>query len=641
VAATTKAVIFTALDIETDAVAAHLAGVAPVRCGEAIYQRGSFAEGIGWDVFVVQTGPENQIAATEVESAIGALGPVAAVFVGVAGGFAEKGVARLDVVVPGHVEYYQAGSAGEEFRPRHRQHHPTRYFLQAARQIGRNDAWLERIKGATDPTPKVWLEPLASGDHVVKSLDSVSYRHIRNMYDQVVAVDMEASGFLTAAGLHHELQHLVVRGISDLLSDKDLERDKTLQPEAAARAAAFAFAVLASTPQEMVSNRAVGIEPVAWEPVATQSNGPGEQGGSSKAPSSSPSTTTVARLGRHLADILDLDSWHRKTEGIFFGSPPDIAVEFDERLVEAVAWVGSRVPIAGAESVLDAMYNLESVIRDFRDVFHQKAELMDSHRRYRVEQFYRQYNKPISVREQLLEEFSMHVLLIKDLGAEMTRAVNLIGERIRSGHDPDYRVVEGAAGIYVGPDESFMVVTYTDDEREQARPYPGLPGFAEILSSRDGSFGPYRPLIEDWPETALEHLSAALALGDLVEASTAAFRFAALVAGALPVGEEVVLPAAVGREHQVYLCVVSVRWKAADGRTVGEPVNHLLRTYVTPRGEPHIERQGLIGSPSLGAAGEVLSPTGAELVNCMSHDQLRHVGTEGPSLLAWFESRDP
>ncbi|HEY5193775.1 MAG TPA: hypothetical protein VIJ39_07895 [Solirubrobacteraceae bacterium] len=633
------AVIFTALALETEAVIAHLDGITAVRSGESVYQLGTFPSGIGWRVYVVETGPENQVAATAVESALQTLLPAAAIFVGVAGGFAEKGVKPLDIVVPLSVEYYQAGKAGDEFTPRHRPKGPSRYFLEAGRQIAREATWSSRVADADAADSDVWFDPLASGDHVVKSLDSDTYKYIRRVYDKVVAVDMEASGFLTAAGLHEGMQRLVVRGISDLLSDKSLERDSTLQPAAARRAAAFAFEVLATTPPDVLkaSVRFGGLVPWGAQGVASESAlaGDGRDGARQSIRDS-----TVAGLGQELANILELNRWHHATAGIFFGSPPDIAARFDGCLLEAVAWIESRVSIAGSDRVLEAMRNLASVIRDFRDVFHARVELTNSGAIYRMEQFYRQYDQPVSVREQLLRDFSEQVLLIKDLGAEMTRAANLVSERIRSDHDPTYRVREGAAGIFAGADESFLVVTYTDDERGEACPYPGLHAFSEVLPGRDGSFGPYRPPEEDWPETALELLARSVASGDARAASAAAFRFAALVADALAVGDELVVPAGQGRGHQVQLRAVTVRWRSADGQHVGEPVRHLLRTYLTRRG-PHIERQRLVGRLDQGTVGEVMSSNGSRLVDCTADRDLGLLVSEGKSALELLARRDP
>lgn len=240
--------IFTALPVETAAVAAHLTDLRAVRLERDVHRRGVFPDGLGWDVLVVETGAENQGAAVETYAALLHFEPAVALFVGVAGGFQKKGIAEFDLVVPPRVEYYGAGKAADSFTARPRQQSPTHYLIGAARQVEREGAWLRRLDPAPEEPTTVHLEPLASGDHVVKSLDSETYELIRSNYDQAVAVDMESSGFLFAASLRPGVESAVIRGVSDLLSDKNLERDTERQPEATRRAAAFTFELLATRP---------------------------------------------------------------------------------------------------------------------------------------------------------------------------------------------------------------------------------------------------------------------------------------------------------------------------------------------------------------------------------------------------------
>ena len=166
--------------METAAVVAHLVEVEAIRWGPEVHQHGRFAEGISWEVIVVQTEPENQMAASAVQSALTTLEPAVALYVGIAGGFEEQGVAAGDLVIPPTVEYYQAGKAADEFTPRNRQYRCTRYLLGASRQIVREGRWMRRLDPVPDPPPSVHFEPLASGDHVVKSLESDLQAHSRS-----------------------------------------------------------------------------------------------------------------------------------------------------------------------------------------------------------------------------------------------------------------------------------------------------------------------------------------------------------------------------------------------------------------------------------------------------------------------------
>jgi hypothetical protein len=92
------------------------------------------------------------------------------------------------------------------------------------------------------------LAPIAAGEKVVASNRSQSFKFIRKQYNDAVAVEMEGHGFLLGVHMNHPTQGIVVRGISDLVEDKDEANDETWQPIAARHAAAFAFQILAKYP---------------------------------------------------------------------------------------------------------------------------------------------------------------------------------------------------------------------------------------------------------------------------------------------------------------------------------------------------------------------------------------------------------
>jgi nucleoside phosphorylase len=629
-----RVVIFTALPVETAAVTGHLRDLRAVRLERDVHQQGIFPDGLGWDVLVVETGAENQAAALETQATLFYFEPAVALFVGVAGGFEEKGIAEFDLVVPPRVEYYGAGKAADSFTARPRQQSPTRYLIGAARQVTREGAWLRRVEPAPEEPTTVHLEPLASGDHVVKSLDSETYELIRSNYDEAVAVDMESSGFLFAASLRAGVESAIVRGVSDLLSDKNLERDADRQPEAARRAAAFTFELLATTPRDILAIRYPRVEPTSWglgtesegSTPAAADEGPAENGGLAR---------IAVNLGEELVAILDLDHWSRWTESIFSSNSPAISTEFNDQLAAALAWAEARVRVPGLDPLMDAITNLGTVLRDFRDVFFPEAELALDGRFLRLQQFYRRYDKPVSERDRLTAEFGKLSLLIKDLAAEMTRAVNLVEDRIRD-LEPRYRIARGAAGIFAGSDESFIVVTYREKERELPIPYPGLSGFLEVLPSRDGSFGPYQHQ-EPWPAQVLDRLDTALAAEDLPAARAAAFEFAALVADVVPPREPIRVTGGPRGSHTVQFRPVTVRWQSHDGLRRGDPVRHLARTFVTSRGEPDVRRERLVGAPDDGAVGEVLNADGSTLVEQLRDSDLAPFAAEARQILKELE----
>ncbi|MCZ7673704.1 MAG: 5'-methylthioadenosine/S-adenosylhomocysteine nucleosidase [Chloroflexi bacterium] len=239
------AMIVTALPVEYHAVRAYLADISEDEHPEGdVYERGLFYAGKRlWEVGIVEMGMGNPNAAQKTERAIAHFHPEVVLFVGVAGGI--KDVTIGDVVVATKVYGYHAGKAADEFKTRPEVGWPQYRILERARAESRNSDWLKPLDPVPSPVPRVFLGAIASGEQVVTSTQSESYKLIRNAYNDALAVEMESYGFLKAAQAHSGLEALAVRGISDLLEGKS-EADKSGSQEQASRhAAAFAFEVLA------------------------------------------------------------------------------------------------------------------------------------------------------------------------------------------------------------------------------------------------------------------------------------------------------------------------------------------------------------------------------------------------------------
>jgi nucleoside phosphorylase len=643
VASRARAVIFTALDLETRAVVAHLDGVGFVRKESLVWRVGTFDEGLGWEVHVVQTGAENAVAGPFVATALTALAPAVAIFVGVAGGRPDA-IEALDVIVPNTVEYLHAGKGQLPPVNRSRQSYPSIFMMQAAQAVAAVGAWTTRIVGGPpEKTPGVRFEPLGSGEQVIKSVDSAVYKDMLSRNDKIVAVDMEGTGFLNASGLNDALQYLLIRGISDLIDDKNVDSDRDRQPRAAAHAAAFAFETLALTPFDQIRLRDLPhpLEPFGAPPSRLDDDAattPGPE--CTEAPAEHGETTTaddlVPALAVELAKLLDLGRWHQRTEGLFFGAQPTLPVPFDERLENAIGWLAARVPIPGASAFDAALQNLHAVLIDLRDVFHRHVEMDRSGRFYRTEAFYRDYKRPISEREDLVAQFRAHTALVKNLGAEATRAINLVAAVVRAEHDPSFGLADGAAGILNG--DEFLVCTYTDTERAAARPYPGLDGFAAVLAHRDGVF-PGAPQAEEWPEDLAAQLQLAVAAKDSAAASSIAYRLAQALADGLPAGWSTTLTSGHERSFDVRVRVVTAQWRSPDGVTVLPARPHLARTYMSPRG-PDERREALVGSPEEGALGETLEPAGGGAIESLSAQELLRFSRETDALLRAVNGED-
>lgn len=247
-------VVLTALPVERAAVLAHLEDVSErVHPAGTIYEVGRLRGADEVQVAVAEVGAGNVGAGIHVERARSAFEPDLVAFVGVAGGV--KDVAHGDVVVAAKVYGYESGKADVDFLTR-----PVVYPLghrieQRARRVIGTGSWPSQLAaGEGKSDAKSVLGPIAAGDAVVKSTESELFRRLKQAYNDTVAVEMEGRGLFAGAHLNDSMTAVVVRGISDLIDDKDDENDAIWQPIAAANAAAFAaelFRGLAGTPNPL------------------------------------------------------------------------------------------------------------------------------------------------------------------------------------------------------------------------------------------------------------------------------------------------------------------------------------------------------------------------------------------------------
>jgi nucleoside phosphorylase len=241
-----SALILCALDLERQAVIAHLTGAAFESRQDARYAVGVVAgANAQWSVAVGVTGPLMQTAAAATAAAIAANRPDVAIFLGVAGG--RKDVKRGDVAVADLVTDISAGKEGPDgLVVRNDVHRPTHAALHAARQVLSEGRWLGRqlIESPDGTQPKAVIGPIAVSNRVIASDTGELSRAIATHADRAIGVETESAGFLAALYLTKEVDSLVVRAISDARIDKTDDDDTDWQPAAADHAAAFAVEVL-------------------------------------------------------------------------------------------------------------------------------------------------------------------------------------------------------------------------------------------------------------------------------------------------------------------------------------------------------------------------------------------------------------
>lgn len=241
-----KILFVTALQLEFDAVKSYLTDIKSVMHPETgtYYDKGVFAEkDTPFEVFIVEAGAGNSRAAEETGRAISFCKPDYVFFVGVAGGI--KDVALGDVVASTKVIGYEMGKADDEFKPRPDVFQSSYKLEQLAKFVKRENTWGTGLPS----TPNSFVAPIAAGEKVVSSIRTETYTQIKKYVSDALAVEMEGAGFLLAVRAY-AAQGIVIRGISDLLEQKE-EADKSgSQPIAANNAAAFSFQMLKQLMQE-------------------------------------------------------------------------------------------------------------------------------------------------------------------------------------------------------------------------------------------------------------------------------------------------------------------------------------------------------------------------------------------------------
>lgn len=188
---------------------------------------------------------------------------------------------------------------------------------------------------------------------------------------------------------------------------------------------------------------------------------------------------------------LDLDNWKAWTSSIMCHGLPMLSLEHFQALQEIRPWLLSRVWPPTHPSLVSTLTNFRVVAQDFHQIFCKHAK--ETGGEWRTEKFYQQDADWSYEREtQLLAKFDSHVGLVQDLLLELTRAANLVCDRVREQLLPGFRLAEGILLVEGGPYSDFSFKTYrveySQDERTNS-PYPGLMEFRKVRFSRALHFG--------------------------------------------------------------------------------------------------------------------------------------------------------
>jgi hypothetical protein len=136
----------------------------------------------------------------------------------------------------------------------------------------------------------------------------------------------------------------------------------------------------------------------------------------------------------------------------------------------------------------DSLHNFRFVLDDLISQFgsavdDDEKEILWTRRFYKIDRWdARAYH-------QLLDDYKRHVALVENLAFELTRAANLVCDKVREALDPRFRLEEGALLITTGMNSELTYNVcrpeYREEERDIPTPYPGIKRFARVGPKRD------------------------------------------------------------------------------------------------------------------------------------------------------------
>lgn len=191
--------------------------------------------------------------------------------------------------------------------------------------------------------------------------------------------------------------------------------------------------------------------------------------------------------------LLDLENYNKWTSSLVSHGQPSIINLQLEAIQKIPSYVVSRFWPKRYEELENAIYNLKNVLNDLLKVFNKHAEhpvsIEADFYNVNTKKFYKIEDWDPTRYDRLLREFDFHVDLVQDLTLELTRAVNLVIEKVRKYVTPKFREEEGKVLITSGPDYELRFKTYkveyTHVNLENPFPYNGLKSFMTERDNRD------------------------------------------------------------------------------------------------------------------------------------------------------------
>jgi len=242
--------ILTALSLEQEAIVSKLSEVEIYQHPESNtqYKIGYFlSKGNRLKIVVGRSNQTNVNAAIETERMIQHFTPSYIFFFGIAGGL--KDVTIGDIVVGADVVGYERAKVTDEFLSRPKFAFSSYDLEMKAVDFSNSNEWkntcLRLANIAFQDKVDVFSGTIASGEKVVASTKSDLFKFLKSHISHALAVEMEGLGFLEACRHYPSIKSLIIRGISDLIEEKNLADKEGSQEYASTNAAEFLFGFLA------------------------------------------------------------------------------------------------------------------------------------------------------------------------------------------------------------------------------------------------------------------------------------------------------------------------------------------------------------------------------------------------------------
>ncbi len=188
-----------------------------------------------WTVALFETGKGVANMQMKASHVMLGLKPEYIFLIGIAGGI--KDVEIGDVVIADKAYSYESGKETEDgFYARPNSAKPKHDFLSLVKGLAQN---FER----KFTSHKVLIGGIASGEKVLTDIDSPTLDRIKRVYNDTLAVEMEAIGFYRAAE-ERDIPALNIRGVSDLIKGKAATESSGSRPLAVKRAFDFFLYIL-------------------------------------------------------------------------------------------------------------------------------------------------------------------------------------------------------------------------------------------------------------------------------------------------------------------------------------------------------------------------------------------------------------